>query len=85
MILTAVFAKDVGLIYGQFETFKFHMLALLIVAVFTFGGSYLIFKITGWITHLRVSPEDERLGLDTFYEVEFVSATDYTDRHRLNS
>lgn len=64
MIMTAIFAKDVGLVNGEFETFKFHMYALVIVAVFTFGGSYLIFKITGMITRMRVSPEDERLGLD---------------------
>ena len=57
-------AKDVGLVHGQFETFKFHMMALVIVGVFTFGGSYLIFKITGLITKLRVSPEDELIGLD---------------------
>jgi Amt family ammonium transporter len=79
MILTAVFAKDVGLIYGQFETFKFHMLALLIVAVFTFGGSYLIFKITGWITHLRVSPEDERLGLDISQHSETMKTSSKID------
>jgi Amt family ammonium transporter len=35
-----------------------------IVGVFTFGGSFLIFKITGLITRLRVSPDEERLGLD---------------------
>jgi ammonium transporter, Amt family len=64
MIMTAIFAKDVGLVHGEFETFKYHIYALLIVAIFTFGGSYLIFKITGMITRLRVSPEDERLGLD---------------------
>jgi Amt family ammonium transporter len=64
MIMTAIFAKDVGLVHGEFETFKYHIYALLIVAVFTFGGSYLIFKITGMITRMRVSPEDERLGLD---------------------
>src|SRR6478735_1066881 len=64
MILTGVFAKDVGLVNGQVETFKYHMLALVIVGVFTFGGSYLIFKITGMITKLRVSSEDELLGLD---------------------
>lgn len=64
MILTAVFAKDVGLIYGQTQTFMYHMLALVIVGVFTFGGSYIIFRITGMITRLRVSPDDERLGLD---------------------
>jgi len=64
MILTSVFAKDVGLIYGETKTFTYHLLALVIVGVFTFGGSYLIFKITGMITRMRVSPEDERLGLD---------------------
>ncbi len=64
MVLTGVFAKDVGLVYGQFETFKYHMLALVIVSVFTFGGSFLIFKLTGLITRLRVSPDEERLGLD---------------------
>lgn len=64
MILTAVFAKDVGLIYGQTQTFLYHLLALVIVGGFTFGGSYLIYKITGKITRLRVSPEDERMGLD---------------------
>lgn len=64
MIMTAIFAKDVGLVYGEFETFKYHIYALFIVGVFTFGGSYLIFKITGMITRMRVSPEDERLGLD---------------------
>lgn len=64
MILTAVFAKDVGLIYGQTQTFLYHLLALVIVGGFTFGGSYLIYKITGKITRLRVSPEDERRGLD---------------------
>jgi ammonium transporter, Amt family len=64
MIMTAIFAKDVGLVNGEFETFKYHIYALFIVGIFTFGGSYLIFKITGMITRMRVSPEDERLGLD---------------------
>lgn len=64
MILTAVFAKDVGLINGEVRTFQYHLIALVIVGVFTFGGSYIIFKITGMMTRLRVSPDDERLGLD---------------------
>jgi Amt family ammonium transporter len=54
----------VGLIYGQTQTFLYHLLALVIVGGFAFGGSYLIYKITGKITRLRVSPEDERMGLD---------------------
>jgi Amt family ammonium transporter len=64
MILTAVFAKDVGLVYGQTTTFLYHLLALVIVGVFTFVGSYLIFKLTNLIISLRVSPEEEKLGLD---------------------
>jgi len=75
MILTAVFAKDVGLIYGKFETFAFHLIALVMVGVFTFGGSYIIFKITGLITHMRVSPDDERLGLDLSQHAETMEPT----------
>ncbi len=75
MILTAVFAKDVGLIYGQFETFKYHLIALVMVGIFTFGGSYLIFKITGMMTRMRVSPDDERLGLDLSQHAETMEPT----------
>ncbi|MFM7195482.1 MAG: ammonia channel protein, partial [Bacteroidota bacterium] len=64
MILTGVFAKDVGLVYGQYTTFLYHLFALLVVGVFTFGGSYIVFKVTNWIINLRVSPEEEKLGLD---------------------
>ncbi|MBS1542328.1 MAG: ammonium transporter [Bacteroidetes bacterium] len=70
MIMTAVFAKDVGLVYGQFSTFQYHLITLAIVAVFTFGGSFLIFKLTGVITPLRVSPDEERLGLDLSQHAE---------------
>lgn len=64
MILTGVFAKDVGLFYGQTETFLFHLLGLAIVTVFSFGGSYLLYYITNTIVPLRVSEEEEELGLD---------------------
>ena len=64
MLLTAVFAKDVGLVYGQTKTFFAHVLGLVIVSVFTFGGSYLLYKLTDMIQPLRVSQEDEFLGLD---------------------
>jgi Amt family ammonium transporter len=73
MIMTGVFAKDVGLVNGKWETFSYHMLALVVVGVFTFGGSYLIFKVTGLMTRLRVSPEDERLGLDISQHSETLS------------
>ncbi len=70
MILTAVFAKDVGLVNGQFDTFKYHLYALVIVGVFTFFGSMIIFKITGMMTRMRVSPDDERIGLDLSQHAE---------------
>jgi ammonium transporter, Amt family len=64
MIATSIFANEVGLIHGQFTTFLFHLLALVLVAVFTFGGSWLLYKITDSIIPLRVSPNNEKVGLD---------------------
>jgi Amt family ammonium transporter len=64
MILTGVFAKDVGLFYGHTTTFLYHLLALVIVSIYSFGGSYLLYKVTELIVPLRVSAEDEREGLD---------------------
>jgi len=64
MILTAVFAKDVGLIFGETTTFLFHLLALVLVAVFALGGSFLLYWITNQIIGLRVSPNSEKIGLD---------------------
>ncbi|NTW48778.1 MAG: ammonium transporter [Chlorobiales bacterium] len=73
MILTAVFAQNVGLIYGNPKTFLFHLLALAIVGVFTFGGSYLLYKLTDMIIPLRVSEEQEELGLDISQHGESIS------------
>jgi Amt family ammonium transporter len=64
MILTAVFAKDVGLFYGQTKTFVMHLLALALVSAFTFAGSYLLYLTTGKIVRLRVSHQEEEEGLD---------------------
>ncbi|MEW5855385.1 MAG: ammonium transporter [Myxococcota bacterium] len=64
MLLTAVLAKDVGLIHGQTRTFLFHLLALVIVGVFTFVGSWLLYKLTDAIIPLRVTEEQEEMGLD---------------------
>ncbi len=64
MIMTAIFANDVGLIHGEIRTFLFHLLALVIVGVFTFGGSLLMYKITDLIVPLRISPHGEKIGLD---------------------
>lgn len=64
MILTGVFASEVGLIYGETKTFLYHLLAMVIVGAFTFFGSLLIYKIVSLITRLRVSKEEEAVGLD---------------------
>lgn len=64
MIATAIFAKDVGLVYGQTQTFFMHLIGLAGVAIFTFGGAYIIYKVTDLITPLRVTKQQEELGLD---------------------
>lgn len=64
MLLTSVFAQEVGLIHGDPTTFLFHLAALVIVGVFTFGGSMLMYKITDMIVSLRVSAQSEKIGLD---------------------
>ena len=64
MILTGVFASKVGLVNGVYETFFYHLLALMICAVFCFFGSLLLFKVVDVILKIRVRPDQEIRGLD---------------------
>ena len=64
MILTALFASEVGLIYGQTETFIMHLVAILLVVIYTLGMSYLLFQVVNLITPLRVREDQEERGLD---------------------
>ena len=64
LLLTGVFAKEVGLFYGETSTFINHIYALVIISIFTFFGSLLIYKITALIIPIRVSNEMEEKGLD---------------------
>jgi len=64
MALTGVFAKDVGLLSGQTKTFLVHLIALVAVSVFAFLGSLIIYKLVDLVCPLRVSPEEEAVGLD---------------------
>jgi Amt family ammonium transporter len=64
MIFTGIFAKDVGLTSGHTTTFLYHLLALVIVAAYTFFGSWVLYKITDLIIPLRVTEEQEVIGLD---------------------
>jgi Amt family ammonium transporter len=64
MFFTGIFAQGVGLFYGEYRTFLYHILALFVVGIFTFGGSYLLYRLTDLIIPMRVEPKSERLGLD---------------------
>lgn len=73
MIFTGIFAADYGtglavddwgLLYGKYKTFTVHMVALVAVAIFAFVGSYILYFITNKIEPMRVSKEEEELGLD---------------------
>ena len=64
MLLTAVFAANVGLIYGETTTFLYHLLALAITAVFCFGGSYALYMLVDMFQSMRVQDYQEEKGLD---------------------
>src|ERR1700755_1679957 len=64
MLMTGVFAKDVGLISGSVRTFAIHCGALLFVTAFAFAGSYVLYRVTDFCIPLRVTPEQEEIGLD---------------------
>jgi Amt family ammonium transporter len=71
MLLTGVFATKTvnpegvdGLLYGNPEFFFTQLKALLIVVVFSFSMSFIIFKFINLIQPIRVSSEDEEEGLD---------------------
>ena len=67
MLLTPIFAfKEKGglLATGDWTLMIAHVKDLAIVLVFAFGGSYLIFWVVNKIIPLRVTEENEELGLD---------------------
>ena len=64
MLMTGLFAKDVGLTSGHATTFLVHCGALIFVAAFSFGGSWLLYKVTNVIIPLRVAGDQEEIGLD---------------------
>lgn len=71
MILTGVFATKAvnsagndGLLYGNVDFFFTQLKAMLIAVSYSFVVSFLIFKFINLIQPLRVSEEEEELGLD---------------------
>ncbi|MBO9638362.1 ammonium transporter [Siphonobacter aquaeclarae] len=80
MIMTGIFATKTvnsavaidGLAYGAFDTFKAHMIALVLVSAFAFTLSYALLWLTDKILPLRVTDEDERVGLDVSQHDEYL-------------
>ena len=64
MVMTGVFAHDVGLITGSTTVFVRHLAALAIVTAFTAVGSYILYKVVDAVIPLRVTAEQEDIGLD---------------------
>jgi Amt family ammonium transporter len=61
------------LFFGEFELFKIHMIALVIVVAFSFFGALILLKLTDLISPLKVSDEDKKVGLDYSQHGEAVS------------
>ncbi len=73
MLLTGVFANQLvhgikdgpeGLFYGNYSFFFTQLKAMAIVAGYSFGVSWLIFKFIQVVLPMRVTEEEEALGLD---------------------
>lgn len=71
MLMTGIFASKAvngagndGLFYGNPEFFFTQVKALAIVVAFSFTASFVIFKFINFILPLRVTEEEEELGLD---------------------
>ncbi len=83
MLLTGVFATTTvngggvdGWFYGNPEFFFPQLKAMIIVVIFAFVGSYLIFKLINLIEPIRVSSEEEEEGLDaTQHNEKYVQGT----------
>lgn len=83
MLLTGVFASQAinpanttgnGLIFGATHLFLVHLIALVLVSAFAFGGSLILLKVTDLITPLRVKKEEEYVGLDLSQHAERLQA-----------
>lgn len=70
MLMTGIFAKDVGLYYGETKTFFNHLLALVLVSAFVFVGSYVLYWVTNAIIPMKTEPKEAEEGLDLSQHAE---------------
>jgi Amt family ammonium transporter len=83
MLLTGVFASKVvnaagndGLLYGNADFFLTQLKAMAIAVGYSFAVSFAIFKFINFILPLRVSEEDEAVGLDASqHDEKYVQGT----------
>ncbi len=83
MLLTGVFATKTvnpagpdGLLYGDPAFFITQLKGAAIVVAYSFVASYIIFKVINLVQPIRVSSEDEELGLDaTQHDEKYVQGT----------
>ncbi len=85
MLLTGVFAAPLvhnisggpeGWFYGNFSFFFIQLKAMLIVAAYAFSVSWVIFKFINYILPIRVTSEEEELGLDfTQHDEKYLQGT----------
>ena len=76
MVLTGVFARDVGLVNGHWQTFGVHMLALVVVSAFAFAGSWVLYRLVDALWPMRVPTDAETDGLDISQHGEVAATFD---------
>jgi len=65
-----------GLFYGNPGQLTAQIIAIVVVGLYSFIGSYVILKVVGTITPLRVTHEEEEAGLDMSQHGEHAYALD---------
>ena len=80
-LLTAVFASKAinpagadGLIYGNFDLLKTHVLASGLVIGLSVVGTFVCYKIVDAVFGMRVSAQDEQIGLDLSQHDEVINS-----------
>ena len=53
-----------GLFFGNPAQFGIQLIAVIAVVIYSFVGTYVILKLVDGLSRLRVSPEEEAVGLD---------------------
>ncbi len=80
-VLTGIFIQE-GLLSGSWEgfvVFLYHLLAIVIVFVYTFAMSMFLYWIVNKMIPMRVSRESERIGLDVSQHGESYNFADVED------